>query len=195
MVAVGVNSYYKPDNPTIYHSIYLTKPKSYDYKSMIQIRTQSDTQKLARLLAKVACELLPELTSRSLVIFLQGTLGVGKTTFSRYFIQALGHKGAVKSPTYGLVEEYDLAFGKLCHFDLYRLSEPEELEYIGIREYLAASKICLIEWPEHAQGLLPKPDLDVRIQLEGLANEGRKVCIEAQNQALLEKYKKIEREF
>lgn len=161
---------------------------------MIQIRTESDTQKLAKLLAQVVGEFLPELSSRSLVIFLQGTLGAGKTTFSRYFIRALGHTGAVKSPTYGLVEEYDLAFGKLCHFDLYRLNEPEELEYIGIREYLTASKICLIEWPEHAQGLLPEPDLDVQIQLEGLANEGREICIKTQNQALLEKYKKIEGE-
>lgn len=193
MVAIGVNSYHKSDRPAIRNSAYLTKP--YDYKSMIQIHTQFDTKKLADLLARCVLEFSDKDINGALVFFLQGTLGAGKTTFSRYFIQALGHTGAVKSPTYGLVEEYELKFGKLCHFDLYRLSEPEELEYIGIREYLANSKLCLIEWPEHGQGCLPQADLLVRLDMDSSKHEARKVSLKAQNKALLEMCKKIENEF
>lgn len=140
---------------------------------MISLKDEKETENLAKALAEVACP--------GSVIFLKGELGTGKTTFVRYFLRALGFTGSVKSPTYTLVEEYDFAFGAVYHFDLYRLSHPRELEFIGISEYFSESSIVLVEWAERGEGVLGNPDLELHFKMMDDNQDlgSRKVSIEA----------------
>lgn len=132
------------------------------------LENEKETLQVARSLAQA-------LEGRG-VVFLQGHLGAGKTTFCRGVLESYGHTGAVKSPTYTLVEPYTLDNLNVYHFDLYRLSDPEELEYMGIRDYFDEGNLCLVEWPEQGEGILPQPDLYVRLQAD---EGGRSMTIES----------------
>lgn len=101
------------------------------------------------------------------VLYLQGDLGTGKTTLTRGMLRSLGEQGAVRSPTYGLISEYDTPQGRVLHLDLYRLREAGELAALGLADYMADSRLWLIEWPEQAHGArLPPADAIVNIEVE-----------------------------
>ena len=104
-------------------------------------------------------------------IFLDGELGTGKTTLVRGLLRALGHRGAVKSPTFTLVEPYEVEEKRIYHFDLYRLSDPEELEYMGLRDYFSPENLCLVEWPDKGGAMLPAPDLYLKLSYDGSARD------------------------
>ena len=109
---------------------------------------------------------------------LHGDLGAGKTTLVRAFLRALGYSGRVVSPTYTLVESYDIGARRIAHYDLYRLNDPEELEWMGAREDFGGDTLCLVEWPERGAGMLPPPDLAIHLLHEG---ESRRAELQAQS--------------
>ncbi len=108
------------------------------------------------------------------IVYLEGELGSGKTTFVRGVLSGLGYNGKVKSPTYTIVESYDLGRCDIYHFDLYRLADPEELEYLGIRDYFTANSLILVEWPGKGQGFIPVPDVVVYLKY---LTDGRNLTI------------------
>lgn len=123
------------------------------------------------------------------IVYLEGNLGTGKTTLVRGFLRQLGYQGRVKSPTYTLLEPYELAGQSYYHFDLYRLSDPRELDYLGIEDLLNRDAFLLIEWPEKGVGVLPQADLMVyfthndqarRIKFEAVTERGVKSLPELQ---------------
>jgi len=127
------------------------------------IKTPEAMEALGARLAK-AC-----VTSSGGSVYLRGELGAGKTTLVRGFIHGLGFEGKVKSPTYTLVEPYEGSEANAYHFDLYRVSDPAELELLGGRDYFDGHGFCLVEWPENGEKWLPGPDLTVRINYSNMA--------------------------
>ncbi|QBE64535.1 tRNA (adenosine(37)-N6)-threonylcarbamoyltransferase complex ATPase subunit type 1 TsaE [Pseudoduganella lutea] len=136
------------------------------------LRDESHTAALGLSLARA---LLPGLS-----IHLHGDLGAGKTALTRALLHAAGHKGTVKSPTYTLSEPYAVTLDgqavNVIHYDLYRMGSPEEFLDAGFREDFDGHNICIVEWPEKAEGVLPPPDLRVTL---GVAGEGRDVELQA----------------
>ncbi|MDP0561483.1 MAG: tRNA (adenosine(37)-N6)-threonylcarbamoyltransferase complex ATPase subunit type 1 TsaE [Candidatus Endonucleobacter sp. (ex Gigantidas childressi)] len=133
-------------------------------RNELLINNEKDMVLLGKVLAKVS--------NGKGVVFLHGDCGTGKTTFCRGVITALGHKGVVKSPTYTLVEPYCVNNQNIYHFDLYRLADPEELEFIGGRDYFERDSLCLVEWPSRGEGALPNADIEITFEYNLL---GRKV--------------------
>jgi len=124
------------------------------------------------------------------LITLQGNLGGGKTTLSRGLIQAMGHEGNVKSPTYTLVEPYELPDQRrVLHYDLYRLADPDELEFLGMRDFIDDNTLTVIEWPERAGALLPPADLALLLEIHG---KGRKLTWQAHTERGAEIAKRLD---
>lgn len=115
-------------------------------------------------LGQACASSLREPAPAPLVIHLRGELGAGKSTFARAMLRALGVVGRIKSPTYALIEPYEVAFGLLLHLDLYRLSDARELEYLGVDQLFDRAKLCLIEWPERAHSALAPADLEISLE-------------------------------
>ncbi len=122
----------------------------------LYLETESDTLKLGEHIAQ-------HCPSKQFTIHLEGDLGAGKTTLTRGLLRKLGHKGHVKSPTYTLVEQYTFKDRSVFHFDLYRLTDPEELDYLGLDDYLSHNSLCIIEWASQGGDFLPKPDLIITL--------------------------------
>lgn len=122
----------------------------------------------------LGCSLADKI-DRGMVVFLSGELGSGKTTLVKGILAGFGHQGLVTSPTYTLVETYQLSDYQISHFDLYRVQSANELETIGIRDMITPESISLIEWPEHGSGFLPEPHLIISIDY---LKSGRQVVVE-----------------
>lgn len=134
----------------------------------IEASTQEQQEQIGAALAAVC--------PTNCVIYLKGDLGAGKTTLVRGFLRGLGYQGAVKSPTYTLMEPYEIGDRHCYHFDLYRLADPGELEYLGLRDLLTSDAVLLFEWPDRGEGELPNADLEVAIQYQ---NQGRLLALVA----------------
>lgn len=142
-----------------------------------QLRTETATLNFGKALARAmfANDLPPNTLPEpgqgvphiGAIIYLLGDLGAGKTTLTRGIMRGFGYQGAVKSPTYTLVEPYEFTQCNIYHFDLYRLSAAEEVDYLGTEDYFSSSNLCLIEWAERGRGLIPAADLTVELTAVG----------------------------
>jgi len=145
-------------------------------------RQEAETAKLAQAFAVALEQLLRQNPSAHLNISLEGDLGAGKTTFSRYLIQSLGHEGKVKSPTYTLCEPYPIFKNAkpftVHHFDLYRMRDPLEWQEAGFVEHFDVPGLCVIEWPDKAEGTLPLFDIQIQL-IAGTDENERSISINA----------------
>ncbi|HBX37904.1 MAG TPA: tRNA (adenosine(37)-N6)-threonylcarbamoyltransferase complex ATPase subunit type 1 TsaE [Pseudohongiella sp.] len=149
--------------------------------SSYYLETESQTEKFGAVLANAIS--LSAAAGHGAVVYLHGDLGMGKTTLSRGLIRALGHQGAVKSPTYTLVEPYEDFQFPLYHFDLYRLSDPEEVEFLGVDDYFQPPAVCVIEWADKGKGFLPLPDIELTLTSgPGVKRRGRQIQCRAATQ-------------
>ena len=139
--------------------------------AVVESRFLPDEQATLELGGKLAAAMVP-----GLYIALSGDLGSGKTTLARGILRGLGYQGRVKSPTYTLVELYKVSRLDLYHFDFYRFEDPGEFLEAGFQECFDGHNVCLVEWPERVQGLLPQADLDIGISIE---DDGRRISISA----------------
>lgn len=147
---------------------------------MRELSGAAATEALGAALARV---LVP-----GLVLYLHGELGAGKTTLTRGLLRALGVTGAVRSPTYTLIEPYDTAFGRIFHLDLYRITAAEELEYLGLRDLCTGDAALIVEWPERGAGVLPPADLSLRLHHAGEARRAELEALSPRAVALLEAF-------
>ena len=145
----------------------------------VELVDESQTVRMGQKLA--ACIKAP------MTIYFKGDLGAGKTTLIRGILRGFGYQGATKSPTYTLVEPYELVGVSIYHFDLYRLADPEELEFIGIREYQQPDSIMLIEWPEKGVGMIPQADLMIELDYK---DDGRAVTLSSARSEIMQKLEK-----
>jgi tRNA threonylcarbamoyladenosine biosynthesis protein TsaE len=148
-------------------------------KREFEAHSEDETKNIAKQVAAA----LKQQGLGGLTVYLNGDLGAGKTTFTRHLLHALGHAGSVKSPTYALVEPYEIDNIKLFHFDLYRLADAEELEFMGIRDYFNDNSLCLIEWAEKGWGLLANPDLVLNIRIDSANGDSRHFEFVAKSEA------------
>ena len=147
-------------------------------KANWRLPSARDTQSLGMALAR-SC---PWDEHGPRLLFLSGELGAGKTTLAAALLQGLGVAEIVRSPSYALIETYTARAGEAVHIDLYRLQSADELQQLGLRDYLNARTLLLVEWPERAGGALPRPDLAVRLETSASAGEvGRSAGVEAQS--------------
>jgi tRNA threonylcarbamoyladenosine biosynthesis protein TsaE len=152
----------------------MTEAKSEIVVEAVWRRGVPDEAAVARLAARFAAVVQPPL-----VLYLRGDLGAGKTTFARAYIHALGYEGYVKSPSYGLLETYEAGGRKVLHLDLYRIEDPEELEFLALRDLFDDGTVLLIEWPERGAGHLPDADLTLEF---GENDSGRYIVCRGNSQ-------------
>lgn len=150
------------------------------------LKNSDETVLFGKALGRCFIEYLNQLDS-PLVIYLSGELGAGKTTLTRGVLKCFDHHGAVKSPTYTLVEPYEFDQISVYHFDLYRISDPDELEYMGIRDYFHKKSVSIIEWANKGASFLPKPDLEIDLNFNA---DFRKVDLQFINPVLKKKWMK-----
>lgn len=163
----------------IYLGIMLTISSLY-YMKKIVVTHKKNLNKLSAIIAQaLGCG----------TIFLHGDLGTGKTTFVQLFLKNLGYADVVTSPSYGLLNLYQIHSKKILHADLYRLSEPEELLYLDVTEWQDMADIIFVEWSEKGGGFLPRPDLELYFSLEG---GKREVVIEPRSEIQLALFKEID---